>query len=320
MRRLAILLLLLLPGLTATASHAQEGRRIPTPRRLVAQVMRDVDDGDDLAYLPDDSVAAYLNVTRRDLNGDGTPELMVQQTHYCGTNCMKWIYRRLPDGGYRMLLGAMVINLDVLPARVNGWHSISTWYHLSCCEGSSTRYEFDGRTYAWRETKWQREAERDTSLVTIYRVSITSPGTARRHLSLDPLTAGGVRIDAGYDVCRRGVRCGEPWLRLVSARLPAGRVCVGMSTSLQKLAKPYERSWTDCGVATETRAGGRTTRTLVLHPTRAEWGMLWVGYGLHLSIPGVRATIVDAGGIGSFAGRVSSYYHVVCPDGYGCEP
>ncbi|MBV9108174.1 MAG: hypothetical protein JO306_02070, partial [Gemmatimonadetes bacterium] len=103
-------------------------------------------------------------------------------------------------------------------------------------------------------------------------------------------------------------------------QLPAGRVCVAMRTSLENLAKFYERSWTDCGVTTAARLDGRTTRTLVLHPTRTEWGLLWVGYGLRLSIPGVRATIVDSGGIGSFAARVSSYYHVVCPDGYGCEP
>jgi hypothetical protein len=213
----------------------------------------------------------------------------------------------------------MVITMDVLPARSHGWHSISTWYHFSCCEGSSTLYEFDGSRYQWRETKWQRERDNDTTPRTVYRVSITPPGTTRRHLSLDPVTAAGVRIDAGYDVCRRGVDCGQPWLRLVSPQLPAGRVCVGMRTSLQNMAKPYEQSWTDCGVTTATRDGARTTRTLILHPTRSEWGMLWVGYNPNLSVPGVRTTIVDAGGLGAFAGQLSNHYHVVCPESYGCH-
>ncbi|MBV9110496.1 MAG: hypothetical protein JO306_13885, partial [Gemmatimonadetes bacterium] len=210
MRRLAIILPLCLLALSATASRAQEGPRIRPPRGLVAQLIRDFDDGDDFAFMSDDSVRAGITVQRTDLNGDGVSEYLVEGTRTCGTNCERWVYWRRPGGGYRGVNLDWVTSVKVLPARSHGWHSLATWYHFSCCEGSSDLYEFDGSRYQWRETKWQRQADADTAVRTVYRVSITPPGAERRRLRLDPVTAGGVRIDAGYDVCRRGVRCGEP--------------------------------------------------------------------------------------------------------------
>lgn len=322
MRRLALALALLVLALAATAANAQEGPTIRPPPGLVTQLMRDFDEGDDFAYMSRDSVRAGITVQRTDLNGDGIPEYFVTGSRTCGTNCERWIYRRLAGGGYRRMYVDWVSSIDVLPARRHGWHSISTWYHFSCCEGSSTLYEFDGTTYAWRETKWQRdrrgEHTADTTMRTLYRVSITPPG-ARRHLALDPMTAtNGVRFEAGYDVCGRNAACGEPWLRLSSPQLPAGRVCVWMRVLSDEMHNVAEQ-WRDCAVSSPGPERGM--RTLVLHPTRREWGLLGLGSGLEMAIPRVAGGIGDYTGwaVSAFASALSEHYHVPCPAGHSCR-
>jgi hypothetical protein len=320
MRSLPVLLALLV--LPLSAAPAQPSRGIRPPAALLARLRADLDPNDDLSF--EDSLASAITVTRLDLNGDGVPELVVEGTRFCGSNCQRWIYRRLPGGGYVQVHKGGGAWLAALPARSHGWRDVNEYWHMSCCEGTLTRSVFDGRRYRWRDTRSEREGP-GRRPQTVYHVSITPPeARGRRRLALDPVDAGGgLWISARYELCGRpGGRCGAPELRLSSPRLPAGRVCVSLQVTLENSPGRPAPVTRLCGSTTlGGPAPGRATRTLVMHPTAADWARLWVGLGPGLRGPGLPAKLQDDAGyaVRVFAGRLAAFYRVPCPPGYGCE-
>lgn len=277
----------LLAVLCASSAAAQPAREVRPPRALARQLFVDLDADSEFKRNGLESVAQGTTVERRDLNGDGVGEWVVMGTRFCGTNCQYWVYRRLPDGRYQQAFAGGGVRLEPLPARTNGWRSLLSRAHMSCCESFFDRYEFDGRRYRWRDTEYRADTDKPRSRV-VYHLSITDPDArGRRRLVLDPVDAGGgLGIAARYDVCARGQACGAPELVLRSARLPAGRVCVafsgrGMEGDAYRSAR--DPGW--CGQA--AARAGTPGRELVLHPTRRDWARLHSVTDVELTGPGL---------------------------------
>lgn len=291
---------LLILFLAAAPAAAQQPAQVQPPRALVQRLFADQAPDSDLKRNGLARVPASITVQRRDLNGDGAAEWMVEGTRYCGTNCMRWIYRRLPDGRFSQVYEGGSATLEVLPARSRGWSSLLSRGHMSCCEAVHIRSEFDGRRYAWRDTEYRADANTPAPKV-VYHVSVTPPnGQGERRLALDPMNAGGgLWISARHDVCAAGGRCAAPELVLSSAALPAGRVCVAFRSESPE-ARPYRSApgegW--CGTTAAARLpNGTTARRLVLHPTPRDWARMADVYALALTGPGMPAKLeLDAAG------------------------
>ncbi|MFL5226132.1 MAG: hypothetical protein ACJ8CH_21970 [Microvirga sp.] len=325
-RALALVALL---SIACTPARAQERMPQPVrpPRALLERMMVDLADEVDFTAYGVDSLARYVTVEREDFNGDGVREWVVEGTRYCGSNCFRWIYRRLPGGRFQQVYSGGGTGLDVLRTRSHGWHDIGEYWHMSCCDGPLDIQVFDGRRYRWRETRYKvRDIEDDRSR-TAFRLYLTPPEEpGPQRLVLDPFDAGGgVWISARYDVCRPGrVRtdvCGAPRLVLSSARLPAGRVCVRMRATDSYPPRDYRSrpgaGW--CGT-TAPDPGARGRRRLVLRPTRADWQRIHHYYSLELSGPGLPGKLPDQPGHGlaAFASHLEGYYRLPCIDNYGC--
>jgi hypothetical protein len=324
-RAAALVVLLAAASPDAHAQRTQE--RVRPPRALLERLLADLDD-DELGWGGIDSLAKWITVERRDFNGDGVREWVVEGTRYCGTNCARWIYRRLPGGRFVQVFAGGGTGIVMLEARSHGWHHVRASWHMSCCSGPTSIFVFDGGRYRWRETRYLVWRDDYRQARTTYRVSVApseSPGP--RRLALDPYDAGGgLWISARYDVCRPGrVRtdvCGAPRLVLSSARLPAGRVCVRMRANdivqHREYRAPPGPGW--CGVtAPDALARGR--RRLVLRPRREDWAHL-VYYGdVELTGPGLpgKLNMVDANGLGEFSGYLEDHYRLPCIDGYWCS-
>lgn len=299
-RSLALALPLALPlllALTAAPAAAQPAQT--PPRALVRQLFTDMDADDDLKRNGIGQVAASITVSRRDLNGDGVAEWLVDGIR-CNANCPKWIYRRLADGRFEQVFEGAGAALEVLPVRARGWSSLLSRGHVSCCEAIHTRYEFDGRHYAWRDSEYRGDSNTPAPK-TVYHVSLVgADARAGRRLVLDPMNAGGgLWISARADACAAGQRCGAPELVLASTALPAGRVCVvyrSVSPEQREYRSAPGEGW--CGVTTvaplpDRRAG----RRLVLHPTTRDWARMGSVYDLKLTGPGLPAQLdLDAAG------------------------
>ncbi|HET6763964.1 MAG TPA: hypothetical protein VFH27_09830, partial [Longimicrobiaceae bacterium] len=178
-----------------------------------------------------------------------------------------------------------------LPERAHGWPLIVEGTHMSCCSGYSDLYRFDGRRYRWRSVEARVYGEWVEDSV-VYRVALTpTRAETPRRLVLNPVNAGGgLRVSARYDLCRRGRRvpCGQPVLRLMSARLPAGRVCVTLHTVNENRrydSAPGNR-W--CGVTVPAaRLHGGTERLLELRPSPRDWMAVSYGRVVELRGPGL---------------------------------
>lgn len=328
-RSLAILVLL---GLTASAAGGQRREpRVQPPRALLEQMMADLgDDEVDLTAYGPDSLGKWITITRRDFNDDGVREWEVEGTRVCGTNCSIWIYRRLANGRFQQVNDGGGTGIGILPTRSHGWHDISEYWHMSCCDGPEYISVFDGRRYQWRETRylvWDLPDERRHR--TAFHLYVTPPPgrPGPRRLVLDPFDAGGgLWISARYDDCRTGRErtdvCGAPRLVLSSARLPAGRVCVRLRASDTHPPRDYRSrpgaGW--CGTtAPDPAARGR--RRLVLHPTRDDWAQMIVNYYLDLTGPGLPGRLKDTPGHGllAFAAQLRLRYRLPCIEGSWCD-
>jgi hypothetical protein len=322
------LLLVVLLAALAPSAHAQRPReRARPPRALLERLLADLDDNE-LAWQGIDSLAKWITVERRDFNGDGVREWVVEGTRSCGTNCERWIYRRLPGGRFVQVHAGGGTGIGMLTARSHGWHHVSEHWHMSCCSGPTSTYVFDGRRYQWRETRYQVWKDDYRQARTTYHVFVTPPeAPGPQRLVLDPMDAGGgLWISARYDICRAGrVRtdeCGAPRLILSSARLPAGRVCVRMRAGAILPPREYRSrpggGW--CGVtAPDARARGR--RRVVLRPRREDWARLSHYLDVEMTGPGLpgKLRLDDAYGLSSFAGHLErDYYRLPCIDDYGC--
>jgi hypothetical protein len=324
-----LLLVVLLAALSPSA-HAQRPReRVRPPRALLERMMADLEHDDQITMSGIDSLAKWIYVERRDFNGDGVREWVVVGARYCGSNCALWIYRRLPGGRFVQVHAGGGTGIGTLPARSHGWLHVTESMHMSCCDGPSSTYVFDGRRYQWRDTRYEVRPLEGGEPRTAYHLFVTpseDPGPQR--LVLDPFDAGGgLWISARYDVCRPGrVRtdvCGAPRLILSSARLPAGRVCVRMrveSGGLPPHATYHSRpggGW--CG-ATTPDAGARGRRRLVLRPARDDWARIHRYYDVDLTGPGLpgRLQVRYGHGLKHFASQLELRYRLPCVDGYGC--
>jgi len=321
MRHAHALGFLLIVAGTATDAHAQEDRpRVTPPRALVTRLYRDIDRNDDLVMAGPDSLARWITVWRRDFDGDGVGEWVVEGTRFCGTNCTRWIYRRLPDGRFTQVYGGGGVSMSAGPRRSHGWRDVREYWHMSCCEGSTTRAVFDGTRYRWRETRYLRTpAQGPGGERTVYRVTITPPAASgRRRIALDSVNAaGGLMISARHDVCGAPAGCSAPELRLLSATLPSGRACATF-----RIQRYDGRTITRrlCGTTVRQRLNGRAVRALVLHPTRADWGSMWLSREMAIAGQGLPGKIgLDAqGAVSEFATHLAAYYRLQCPTPYDC--
>jgi hypothetical protein len=319
MRLLFALLALAVSACASQVDAQARPRGRPPPPGLVAQLHADLDPADLFSEVGIDSLAAGITVERRDLDGDGVPEYLVEGTRYCGANCSRWIYRRLPGGRFAQVLADIGRTTRVLPARRNGWHSISEYFHLSCCAGTTSLYAFDGRRYRWLDTRHERSRDGDSTR-TVFHVGVTPPWKGgRRRLELDPVDAGGgLSISARYDLCGRGRRCEPPQMRLSSTKLPARRVCVSVRSRPSSLSSTPQ-TMSLCGVTRSDAAA--QTRSLVLRPSRAQWARLSTAEELAFAGPGMPGRI---GGdaqyaVGSFASSLAEFYHLPCPPDTFCS-
>jgi len=282
----ALVTLLALACLPAAALAQTRPRSVPIPRALAVQVKADAEDGADIAELRVEEIQAAVTMVPKDLNGDGVPELFVEGTRYCGTNCERWIYRLLPGNRYSLLYHGWGTGETVLPQRINGWPLITEYSHMSCCEGGTHLYRFDGGRYRWRSSVEAATRARGGDSV-IYRVALLSAQAGQPEtLLMEPVHAGdGLRLAARFDLCRRAgaALCSPPVLRLLSAHLPSGRVCVEVHAVARE--RRYDLSgnrW--CGV---TAASGGTERVLELRPSRSDWAALHYGESLEMRGPGL---------------------------------
>lgn len=326
----ALLVVALLAAAGAPARAQRDEPPVQPPRALLVELMRSLgEDGQELTWDGVDSLAKQITVTRRDFNGDGVREWEVEGTRLCGSNCSRWIYRRLADGRFQQVHAGGGTGIGIRPQRSHGWHTIAEYWHMSCCDGPEAISVFDGRRYQWRETRylaWDVEGSEEPRVT--YRVSVTPPDApGPQRLVLDPTdVGGGLWISARYDICRAGrVRtdvCGAPRLILSSARLPAGRVCVRFRgeddrTSGKVYWSRLGSNW--CGTtAPDPVARGR--RRVVVHPTRADWARILRYWYLDLTGPGLPGRLSERYGHGltAFAGRLSLHYNLPCIDDYWC--
>jgi hypothetical protein len=321
----ALVLAALLAAASTSAAHAQPPReRLRAPRALLERLMADLDDDDDLVMSGIDSLAKWIYVERRDFNGDGVREWVVEGTRYCGTNCSHWIYRRLPGGRFVQVYAGSGTGIATLAARSHGWHHVREYSHMSCCDGPASISVFDGRRYRWRDTRylvWD-DAGRPRTAYHVFLTPPEAPGPQR--LVLDPFDAGGgLWISARYDVCRAGRPrtdvCGAPRLVLSSARLPAGRMCVRMRVGEIVAHRDYRARPGWCGVtAPDPNARGR--RRLLLRPTREDWARLRYYGSMELNGPGLpgRLPMRYGSGLEDFADQLEYHYRLPCTEGYGC--
>ena len=323
---LAVLLATLPPS-----AHAQRSReRVRPPRALLERMMADLEDDDDLTMSGIDSLAKWIYVERRDFNGDGVREWVVEGSRYCGSNCARWIYRRLPGGRFVQVYAGGGTGIAILAARAHGWHHVTEYWHMSCCDGPLSTFVFDGRRYQWRDTRYQVRPIDGGEPRTAYHLFVTPPeDPGPQRLVLDPFDAGGgLWISGRYDICRSGrVRtdvCGAPRLILSSARLPAGRVCVRMRAGSGRIPPPrpdyHSRAgggW--CGVTTPD-PGARGRRRLVLRPTRDDWAHIFRYYYVDLTGPGLPGRLQTSPGHGltHFASQLDLHYRLPCVEGYWC--
>jgi hypothetical protein len=322
MIRLPVVLAALLA--IAAPAHAQREREtVPPPRAMVRQLYADLDEGHDFKVAGIEALAAGITVEPRDLNGDGTPELLVEGTRYCGKNCQRWIYRRLPNGRYTQIHEGGG-SFEALPARAQGWRNLSEYWSGGCCDGARSLYVFDGTRYRWRDTRsTESPATRSDTTRTVYHLAIAAPDArGRRRLALDPVDAGGgLTVAARHDVCPRAQAeaCGAPRLVLTSARLPQGQVCVRMRVvGMDREEYRSEPGGGWCGV-TAPAAGGR--RTLVLRPRRADWARLRYFSVMELAGPGLPGRLADDAhyALSSFTGQLEDHYALPCVPGIWCE-
>jgi len=322
----------LLAAVCAPALAQRTRERVEPPRALLERIHADLRAAGevDLASYGTDSLAKWITVARRDFNGDGVREWVVEGTRYCGTNCARWIYRRLSSGRFQQVHAGSGTGIAILRTRTRGWHDITEYVHMSCCDGPSSTYVFDGRRYRWRETRYLwRPIDGGESRIT-HRVSVTPPEEpGPQRLVLDPFDAGGgLRVSARYDICRSGrVRtdvCGAPRLTLSSARLPAGRVCVRMR--VEEGLRPPRPAYLSrpgggwCGV-TAPDPGARGRRRLVLRPSREDWAYILHYFHVDLTGPGLPGRLQEERGHGliRFAGQLERHYHLPCVEGYWCS-
>ncbi len=319
--RLHSLIFLLVLVSSATSAAAQTAQQVRPSRPLARQLFVDLDADSEFKRNGIESVAQGTTVERVDLNGDGVGEWVVTGTRFCGTNCQYWVYRRLPDGRFQQVFAGGGVRLQPLPARSNGWRSLLSRAHMSCCESYFDRYEFDGRRYRWRDTEYRGDTDKPRSRL-IYHLAISdADARGRRRLALDPVDAGGgLRISARHTVCARGGECGEPELVLRSVQLPAGRVCVGFIT--RDLDGTVRRSvggpeW--CGETDVLRSAGG--RELVLRPTRHDWARLHSVMDAEITGPGLPGRLeADAtGALMMFVDRLNDFHRLPCLSRDGCR-
>jgi len=306
-------------------ARAQQPRgRVRPPRALLERLMADVDDPIELDWSGIDSLATRITVMRRDFNDDGVREWVVEATSTCGSNCMRWIYRRLPGGRFVQVYADGGTGIEMLAARSHGWHNVREHWHMSCCSGPTSTYVFDGRRYQWRDTRYEvsDSAGEPRTTYHVYLTPPEEPGPQR--LVLDPFNVGGgLWISARYDICRAGrVRtdvCGAPRLVLSSARLPAGRVCVRMVAAVTRTESRSRASSAWCGV-TSPDPGARGRRRLVVRPSREAWARLRQYQDVEMIGPGLPGKLQteEANGLGAFAGTLEEHYWLPCVVDYGC--
>lgn len=297
----------------------QDWPRAAPPRALLRQLLRDLGPDEDFVSVDRDQLERSITVRRGDLNGDGVREWFVVGTQFCGTNCSWWLNRRLPGGGFVQVYEGSGVSVVPLRERAHGWPNLRDYTHMSCCEGSTDTSVFDGTRYRWRETRYVRRPVEEPGERTVYRVAITPPASSgRRRLALDPVRAGGgVTVAARHDLCGAYAVCAPPELRLVSSAFSSGRACVTL-----RVLRYDERTVTRrlCGTTFRQTLNGRTARALVVHPTRADWGSIWLSKEMALSGPGLPGEIDRdaARAVSLFAGRLAAYYRLQCPPGYRC--
>ncbi|HET6228444.1 MAG TPA: hypothetical protein VFE05_00115 [Longimicrobiaceae bacterium] len=315
MLRRGLATLLALVCLAQAADAQTRPARLPIPRTLAVHLKADAGQGSDIPDVEVEEIRAAVTMERKDLNGDGVPELFVEGTRFCGTNCERWIYRQLGVGGYSLLYHDWGTGETVLPERAHGWPLITEYTHMSCCEGGTHLYRFDGRHYAWRSSVEQATRDDGTDSI-IYRVALTPSRAERpRSLVLDPAHAGGgLLVSARYDLCARGsaASCGVPVLLLQSARLPAGRVCVdvhAMDGNRWEYKPPPGPGW--CGVTAPAGGPrGEPQRVLELRPSPRDWTALGFGESLEMRGPGLPGELSLDGrvALGAFVSHLDEVY------------
>lgn len=301
---LPALALAVLPFLALAAAAAQRASDPPAVApSLRAQLRRDLRRD---AYFREwaDTVAAGAEVhARPDLDGDGTPEVVLTADWSEGPgNSPFWVYRRTAAGGWRMLHHHFGYQLEAREERTNGWRLLAGATHLTSTSYEDT-YVFDGRQYAW---VGMDRLDWDTSIDTLRAtIRLRSPLPARpgesRTLTLDsiPIDAfPGLFAAADYAACpaargRRGVLCGRPRLLLSWKGAGAPPWMEGGAPGCIYLqvpatwGTPAQRSAPFCA-----EAGGDGTAA-VFRPTARQWGMMLHSGTVQFGIGG---RIVPVGG------------------------
>lgn len=282
----------------ATPAAAQPSQ--PVPRAILDQLVTLVNDREDF---PDAAaLARFVELSRHELNGDGSPEYFVRGTGpFCGAsgNCRELVFTRGANGGYRLLLDASGKALARRTASTNGWRDLAQDGHFSAYETIRDAYQYDGGRYVPTTSEMLEGRGGATRVAYRLRTPLGSP----RHVELEPVETGapGVRLSGTYVACATptpGRLCGTPRLRL-GAVPPAGSGgCVTMD--LETTDGIPRVVFARC----TARSGGGADVSFTFDA--ADWMHLARAMTIRLSGPGVDVELPDGAqmGLSAFAAEV----------------
>jgi hypothetical protein len=134
--------------ISASISLKAQEKTFPAPKEIVSQIVQDSDLNDLIEVRPD-GTSPNLVAYDQDLNGDGSPELVVHGMEgICGAaNCDTWVFGR-NGHSYSMLLDAGAIQ-DIEPQKNSsgGYVDLMTSMHGSALTSDQTLYKFNGVKY-----------------------------------------------------------------------------------------------------------------------------------------------------------------------------
>jgi hypothetical protein len=139
-------------ALMAHPCSAQSRRPVKVPEEIVRDLLKDEHFRYTLEQKHEytaEGLAKYLVAEAVDLNGDGTPELIVHGINdVCGPYwCAHWVYCKT-KAGYRALFDAGDVQaVEPQKAVTNGYHDLITTRHGSAWDSGFYVYKYDGKRY-----------------------------------------------------------------------------------------------------------------------------------------------------------------------------
>jgi hypothetical protein len=122
-------------------------------KQLLAMVIADqlrstMDDSDDASEEQFQKAALDSRIEKVDLNGDGSPEIIVQGMLQCSPtgNCPFLIFQRVIHG-YKLLLDGFGQTFTVQRSHKNGFRDVVLGMHGSATESMLTVYRYEGGGY-----------------------------------------------------------------------------------------------------------------------------------------------------------------------------